>query len=62
MGTLAAHDIVVHYMGKKTRIPNVDPQRYSYMQPLNDVAEQALSDMPENVNLLLHMRYGIQKL
>ena len=62
MGTLAAHDIVVHYMGKKTRIPNVDHQRYSYMQPLNDVAEQALSDMPENVNLLLHMRYGIQKL
>ncbi|XP_071922848.1 uncharacterized protein [Coffea arabica] len=48
-------------MGRKTRISNVDPQRYSYMQPLNDILEQALSDMPENVNLLLHMRHGIPK-
>ena len=47
--------------GRKTRIPNVDPQRYSYMQLLNDVAKRVLSDMPGNVNLLLHMRCGIPK-
>lgn len=53
MGIIAVHDIVVYYTGKKVRIPNVDPDRYSYIDLLNDVAEKPLNEMPRNLNLIV---------
>ena len=58
---MVAHDIVIHYLGKASRIPNIDPDKYSYIDLLNDASEIALNAMPGNLNLLLHMRCLIPK-
>mgnify|MGYP004713505121 CR=1 FL=1 len=54
-----AYDIVVHYKGRKLKIPNVDPNGYLYINLLYDVAEKALSEMPGNANMMIHMRHEI---
>nr|XP_027118313.1 uncharacterized protein LOC113735512 [Coffea arabica] len=61
MSLVVAHDIVVRYNGRGTRIPNVDLGKYSYIELLNDVCEKALHKLPGNLNYLLHMRCGISR-
>ncbi|KAG5561539.1 hypothetical protein RHGRI_004547 [Rhododendron griersonianum] len=39
-------DINVHFKGKISRIKNVEPNRYSYIDLLDDVAEKSLSTVP----------------
>lgn len=39
-------DINVHFKGKVSRIKNVEPNRYSYIDLLDDVAEKSLSTVP----------------
>ena len=52
MGFIITHDIVIHYMDRKCRISNVNPDKYSYIELLNDVAEKALNQFPGNLNML----------
>ncbi|KAL3532631.1 hypothetical protein ACH5RR_006152 [Cinchona calisaya] len=47
--------------GKKIRIPDVDPDRYSYIELLNDVAENVLHELPGNLNIVLNIRCGIPR-
>ncbi|KAL3527811.1 hypothetical protein ACH5RR_012467 [Cinchona calisaya] len=61
MAIAAAHDIIVHYVGKKIRIPDVDPNRYSYIELLNDVPENVLHEQPRNLNIVLNIRCGIPR-
>ena len=61
MGFVVAHDTVIHYMGRKCRIPNVDPDKYSYIELLNDVVEKALNQFLGNLNILLHIWYVIPR-
>ena len=61
MSHVVAHDFVVHYNGRRIRIPNIDPDRYFYIELLNDICEKALHELPRNLNYLLHMRCGIPR-
>ena len=46
-------------MGRKAKIPNVDPKQYTNIDLLNDVAEKVMHEFPGSVNILLHMRCEI---
>ena len=59
MVTGDVHDIVLHCGGTKVRISNINPEKYTFINLLNDVAEKALHELPGNINLLVHMRCAI---
>mgnify|MGYP004718826721 CR=1 FL=1 len=61
MPSVVVHDIILHYKGKKIRIPNVNPDEYSYIVLLSDVYERALHEVPGNFNYLLHLRCVIPR-
>ena len=43
MSPMVDHDIVVHYNRKRMKIPNVDFDKYSYIELLNDdICEKTL--------------------
>ncbi|KAL3529886.1 hypothetical protein ACH5RR_009208 [Cinchona calisaya] len=39
----------------------MDPDRYSYIELLNDVAENVLHELPRNLNIVLNIRCGIPR-
>lgn len=46
-------DLIIHHKEKVGRIPNVDPEMYSYFDMLGDVKEFALSSYPPGLGLAI---------
>ena len=61
MATIFAHDQVMHYNGRKTRLPNVNSTRHTYINMPNGVSKKNLNRTPGNMNILMDKRCTIPR-
>ncbi|KAH7841543.1 hypothetical protein Vadar_031333 [Vaccinium darrowii] len=52
-------DIIVHVYGKITEIKNIDPNRYSYIDLLDDITERSLSGLPCNRDCAITLSFQV---
>ena len=48
MASFPLFDVIFHYKGRRSKVCNVDPDRYSYFELLEDVYTSVLSQLPSN--------------
>lgn len=58
MGSALYFDINVHFCGKVERIISIQPERYSYLDLLNDVSTRSFTHLPTHTGAVITMHFN----